>query len=124
MRNSVKRIAMVCAMVMVATVFTGCTNWKKKYNSLEVEHQNLKGLYENCVTSLDGGAAEQGQLSQQLSACQSELNALKSQKPADTGFKGDVRVDEAAGTITVTLPNAILLSSPAVRTILAKRFSP
>jgi len=102
---------MVCVVLMVATVMTGCTNWKKKYNALEVEHQNLKGLYENCVTSLDGTAAEQGQLSQQLSACQSELNALKSKKPADTGFKGDVKVDEAAGTITVTLENAILFNS-------------
>ena len=111
MRNSVRRIAMVCAMLMVATVLTGCTNWKKKYSSLEVEHQNLKGLYENCVTSLDGGAAEQGQLNQQLAACQSELNSLKSQKPKDTGFKGDVSVDEATGQITVTLPNAILFNS-------------
>ena len=110
MRNSVRRISMVCAMLMVATVLTGCTNWKKKYSSLEVEHQNLKGLYENCVTSLDGTAAEQGQLNQQLADCQSQLNALKSQ-PKDTGFKGDVSVDEATGQITVTLPNAILFNS-------------
>jgi len=113
MRNNVRRMSMVCAMLVVATVFTGCTNWKKKYSSLEVEHQNLKGLYENCVTSLDGTAAEQGQLGQQLAACQSELNSLKSQKASaqDTGFKGDVSVDEAKGTITVTLPNAILFNS-------------
>ena len=111
MRNRVRRISMVCVMLMVAAVLTGCTNWKKKYSSLEVEHQNLKGLYENCVTSLDGGAAEQGQLNQQLAACQSELAALKSQKPEDTGFKGDVSVDEATGQITVTLPNAILFNS-------------
>ncbi len=100
-------------MMGVATVLTGCTNWKKKYSSLEVEHQNLKGLYENCVASLDGSASDQGQLNQQLANCQSELNALKSQKASaqDTGFKGDVKVDEAAGTITVTLPNAILFNS-------------
>ena len=113
MKHNVKSIMMVCAMMVAATVLTGCTNWKKKYNSLEVEHQNLKGLYENCVTSLDGNAAEQGQLNQQLASCQSELNALKSKKAAaqDTGFRGDVKVDEAAGTITVTLPNAILFNS-------------
>ena len=111
MRNSVRRVTMVCVMLVVATVLTGCTNWKKKYSSLEVEHQNLKGLYENCVTSLDGTAAEQGQLNQQLAACQSELNSLKSRPAQDTGFKGDVLVDEAKGTITVTLPNAILFNS-------------
>ncbi|MBL7214242.1 MAG: OmpA family protein [Phycisphaerae bacterium] len=114
MKHNVKSITMVCAMVIAAMVLTGCTNWKKKYNSLEVEHQNLKGLYENCVTSLDSNAADQGQLNQQLASCQSELNALKSQKTSaqDTGFKvGQVAVDEAAGTITVTLPNAILFGS-------------
>jgi chemotaxis protein MotB len=92
-------------------MLTGCTNWKKKYESLDVEHQNLKGLYENCVTSLDGTAAEQGQLNQQLAACRSEVASLKQARAAqpDTGFKvGQVAVDKAAGTITVTLENAIL----------------
>lgn len=114
MRQAVKSVMMVCVVVLASTVLTGCTDWKKKYNSLEVEHQNLKGLYENCVTSLDSNAAEQGQLNQQLASCQSELDALKKQKATaqDTGFKvGDVKVDEAAGTITVTLPNAILFAS-------------
>lgn len=114
MRHSVKSMMMVCAGVLAATVLTGCTDWKKEYNALDVEHQNLKGLYENCVTSLDSNASEQGQLNQQLASCQSELAALKSQKsaPQDTGFRvGDVTVDEAAGTITVTLPNAILFGS-------------
>ena len=114
MKHSARKIILVCAMMGVATVLTGCTNWKKKYSSLEVEHQNLKGLYENCVASLDGTASDQGQLNQQLAACRSELDALKNQRPSaqDTGFKvGDVKVDAAAGTITVTLPNAILFGS-------------
>lgn len=112
MKHNVKCVTMVGVMAVAATVLTGCTNWKERYNALDVEHENLKGLYENCVTSLDGAAAEQGQLSQQLASCQNELNALKSRGPQDTGFRvGEVTVDEAAGTITVTLPNAILFGS-------------
>ncbi len=112
MRHSIKRVTMVCAMLVVATVLTGCTNWKKKYNALDVEHQNLKGLYENCVTSLDGSAGQQSAIQQQLADCQRQLAAAKqAPKPKDTGFEGDVKVDEAAGTITVTLENTVLFNS-------------
>lgn len=114
MRHSVKRVTMVCAMLVAATVLTGCTNWKKKYNALDVDHQNLQGLYENCMTSLDGSAGQQSAVQQQLSDCQRQLAAAKQQaaaKPKDTGFQGDVKVDEAAGTITVTLENTVLFNS-------------
>ncbi|MHC5082377.1 MAG: OmpA/MotB family protein [Planctomycetota bacterium] len=108
------KVVMTCAVLAVMMVMTGCTNWKKKYNALDVEHQNLKGLYENCVASLDGSAGEKGMLNKQLADCKSQLSkAMAAQKarPQDTGFRGDVKVDEAAGTITVTLPNSILFSS-------------
>lgn len=109
------KVLMTCVALMVVMVMTGCTNWKKKYNALDVEHQNLKGLYENCEASLGVNAGEQANMRKQLTDCQSQLNSLKSQaaqqqKP-DTGFRGDVKVDEAAGTITVTLPNSILFNS-------------
>jgi chemotaxis protein MotB len=96
----------------------GCTNWEQKYKALDVEHQNLKGLYDNCMTSLDSSAAEKAQLGQQLSQSQRTIDDLQRQisekKPADkvTGFEGmDVSVDSAAGTITVTLSNAILFNA-------------
>ncbi|MHC4950129.1 MAG: OmpA/MotB family protein [Planctomycetota bacterium] len=103
MKHAVKKMLVVCVAMVVVSMLTGCTNWKKKYNSLDVEHQNLQGLYENCITSLEGSAAEQAKMRQ-------ELAALKD-RPQDTGFQGDVKVDEAAGTITVTLPNSVLFSS-------------
>jgi chemotaxis protein MotB len=108
---------MVCVVAILAVTLTGCTNWQKKYEALDVEHQNLKGLYENCVASLDSSAAEKAQLSQQLTKSRQDLEALQQQmaqgKSAQeaTGFQGDVKVDEAAGTITVTLPNEILFAS-------------
>jgi len=103
MKHAVKKMLVVCVAMVVVSMLTGCTNWKKKYNSLDVEHQNLQGLYENCITSLEGSAAEQAKMRQ-------ELEALK-QRPKDTGFDGDVKVDSDKGTITVTLPNSILFSS-------------
>lgn len=103
MKHAVKKMLVVCVAMVVVSMLTGCTNWKKKYNSLDVEHQNLQGLYENCITSLEGTAAEKAKMLQ-------ELEALK-QRPKDTGFDGDVKVDSDKGTITVTLPNSILFSS-------------
>jgi chemotaxis protein MotB len=103
---------MVSVTAVAVMMLTGCTNWKERYNALDVEHQNLKGLYEGCLAEMDSTAAEQSSLSQQLAACETELGTLKSQRGAqDTGFRGQVTVDEAAGTITVTLPNAILFAS-------------
>ncbi|MHC5159028.1 MAG: hypothetical protein ACYSN8_03190 [Planctomycetota bacterium] len=47
MKHAVKKMLVVCIAMVVVSMLTGCTNWKKKYGSLDVEHQNLKGLYEN-----------------------------------------------------------------------------
>jgi chemotaxis protein MotB len=110
MDNAIRKSGFAALTLSVVLLMTGCTNWQKKYEALDVEHQNLKGLYENCVASLDSSAAEKAQMSQELARSQRELAALR-KRPQDTGFKGDVRVDEAAGTITVTLPNSILFAS-------------
>lgn len=115
-----KKTALLRVVLMTAAVsfLSGCTNWEKKYKALEVEHQNLKGLYENCVASLDSSSAKQAELSQQLSQSRTTIEELQkqiSQKKATpasaTGFQvGEVSVDEKAGTITVTLENTILFA--------------
>jgi len=106
---------------MVATIGigSGCTNWQKKYDGLNVEHQNLKGLYGNCVASLDTSAVEKTQLGRELNKTQQTIEELQEQirqrqiSPAEAAGFGrgmDVAFDPTAGTITVTLPNAILFS--------------
>ncbi|MDH4201607.1 MAG: OmpA family protein [Phycisphaerae bacterium] len=110
MKHAVKKMVVVCSVMVAISMLTGCTNWKKKYNSLDVEHQNLKGLYESCITSLDTSAEQQARMSQELENLKKQLAQGKTASQA-TGFKGDVKVDEAAGTITVTLSNSILFSS-------------
>ena len=113
MRSVRKETIILLIGLISITFFSGCTNWKKKYEALNVEHQNLKGLYER-------ERAEKGQLAQQLTQCRQTIEELqkqieeRSQSPAEaTGFgKGyDVAFDASAGTITVTLPNAILFDS-------------
>lgn len=110
MKHAVTKILVLLVVVMVLSTLTGCTNWKKKYTSLDVEHQNLKGLYENCVASLDSSAAEKAKMTQELEKLKKQMSGGKSASEA-TGFRGDVKVDQQKGTITVTLPNSILFSS-------------
>lgn len=104
-----KKTALLIALIAV-TLLSGCTNWKQKYNNLNVEHQNLKGL-------LERERAEKGQLVVEVTKSQQTIEQLQSriaernQSPAEaTGFgEGyDVAFDPYAGTITVTLSNAIL----------------
>ena len=119
MSNAVRKVLVAAGLAVALSAMSGCTNWKQRHTELDVEHQNLKGLYENCVASLDMSASEKAQLSQQLSQTQRQLEEMKRQidqktaTPAQaTGFQvGDVTVDERAGTITVTLPNTILFAS-------------
>jgi len=107
-----KTIALVICLVSF-TLLTGCTNWQEKYKALSVEHENLKGLFER-------ERSEKGELADRISQDQETINELQrqieglSKSPADaTGFGPgyDVAFDPTAGTITVTLPNAILFDS-------------
>ena len=106
-----KSLLLICLVSIF--IVSGCTNWKKKYEALNVEHQNTLGL-------LERERAEKGQLTDQLTQDQQTIEQLQQQiteryqSPAEaTGFgKGyDVVFDPSAGTITVTLPNAILFDS-------------
>jgi chemotaxis protein MotB len=99
--------------IVSISLLPGCTNWKKKYEALNVEHQNLKGL-------LERERSEKGQLGERISKDSQTIAELqkqiaeRSKTPAEaTGFgEGyDVAFDPSAGTITVTLPNTILFSS-------------
>lgn len=107
-----KTIALLVCLVSFS-LLPGCINWEKRYEALNVEHQNLKGLIER-------ERMEKGQLAERISQDQQTIEELRRQieeqrkTPAEaTGFgEGyDVAFDPSAGTITVTLPNAILFDS-------------
>ena len=112
MQFTKSKVALLLALLSVMT-FSGCTDWKKKHDALNVENQNVKGL-------LERERVEKGQLADQLAKDQQLIADLQKQivekkkSPADaTGFgEGyDVAFDAAAGTITVTLSDAILFDS-------------
>ncbi|MHC4638287.1 MAG: OmpA/MotB family protein [Planctomycetota bacterium] len=99
-------VLLIC--VFASSFLTGCTDWKKKYNALNVEYQNLRGLYESAM-------ALKGQLEGEIANKQMTIEDLQKQinerGTVETGFPGDVKFDPAAGTITVTLQNSILFNS-------------
>ena len=117
--KKLRKTMFVLLAVSFSSMLLGCANWEKKYNGLNVEHQNLKGLYENCVSSLDSASAAKSQLGGMVSLRDQTIEELERQiamrnvSPAEaSGFgKGmDVAYDSEAGTITVTLQNTILFS--------------
>jgi chemotaxis protein MotB len=112
MQFTKSKVALLLALLSVMT-FSGCTDWKKKHDALNVENQNVKGL-------LERERVEKGQMADQLAKDQQIIQDLqkqiveKKQSPADaTGFGAgyDVSFNAAAGTITVTLSDAILFDS-------------
>jgi len=113
MRAAKKKTIALLTCCVIFTLLPGCVNWEKRYDALSVEHENLKGL-------LERERSEKGMLADQVTQGQQTIEELQRQieeqkkTPADaTGFgEGyDVAFDPAAGTITVTLPNAILFDS-------------
>jgi len=108
-----RTLAVPFVSLVAISLLSGCTDYKKKYDYLNVEHQNLKGRYETLES-------EKQQLADRIALDQQTIDELQRQidelnkTPADaTGFgEGyDVAFDAAAGTITVTLPNTILFDS-------------
>ncbi len=104
-----KKIALLSSLV-IFTFLPGCTNWKKEYDALYIEHQNVVGLRES----------ERRQYNEKITQDQTTIDDLRRQieeqkkSPAQASGFGegyDVAFNAAAGTITVTLPNAILFDS-------------
>ncbi len=111
------RIFSLVIIVVAMSMLTGCTNWKQKYTDLNVDYENLDGRYSRCLDGLEDSATKQQALGSELAEKQQMIDDLQAQidagQPTEvvTGFEGDVSVDAAAGTITVTLANTLLFSS-------------
>ncbi|MHC4212308.1 MAG: OmpA/MotB family protein [Planctomycetota bacterium] len=105
-----KRTILLLAILGVSTLLSGCINWEKKYKGLLSEHRNLKGR-------LAAEQQEKGSYAEKLAESERMIADLQSkiskQGPGGTGFdpKFNPTLDPSAGTITVTLPNAILFRS-------------
>jgi chemotaxis protein MotB len=101
-------IVLVCLVSL--TLFSGCTDWKKKYESQLAVSKNLEGL-------LLSERAEKSRIAEQnqktIDDLQRQIAELNRSPAEATGFGPgyDVKFDPSAGTITVTLENTILFSS-------------
>jgi len=113
MRIANKKTMALFTSLVSFVLLSGCTNWEKRYQALSVEHENLKGL-------LERERSEKGMLANQVTQGQQTIDELQRQieqqrkTPAEASGFGegyDVAFDPAAGTITITLPNAILFDS-------------
>ena len=105
-------MALFTSLVSFA-LLSGCTNWEKKYQALSVEHENLKGLLERERTDKGVLADQVTQGQQTIEELQRQIEQQRKTPAEASGFGPgyDVAFDPAAGTITVTLPNAILFDS-------------
>lgn len=104
----------VIALVSVLSfaMLSGCTDYKKKYDYLNVEHQNLKGRFENLQTEKQQMADRISQDQQTIDELNRQIEQLNKTPAQASGFAdGEVLFDPAAGTITVRLPDAILFDS-------------
>ncbi|MHC4280538.1 MAG: hypothetical protein ACYSUJ_10335, partial [Planctomycetota bacterium] len=72
MQDANKKYLILLFLAVSFVLLPGCTNWKKKYQALEVEHQNLKGL-------LDRERSEKGQLASQVSQDRQTIEELQKQ---------------------------------------------
>ncbi len=106
MQTGIKKTALFFTALAVIIFLTGCTNWKKKYASLDVEHQNLKGLYENCASIVEQSSGEKSQLGHRINREQGTIAELRKQlddmkRSARQGYGGD-------SYVTWVLENKIL----------------
>ncbi len=106
------RVVVPIVSITILSLMSGCTDYKKKYDYLNVEHENLKGRYENLQTERQQLADRVARDQQTIDEMRRQIEELNKTPAEATGFEGmDVAFDAAAGTITVTLPNTILFDS-------------
>ncbi len=108
-----KTILLSLITLVFVMLFSGCTNWRKKYEACNVEHQNARGL-------LERERLEKTELASQLSDDQQTIDELQNQitergqTPAQaTGFGSgyDAAFDPRAGIVRLTLANEKLFKA-------------
>jgi chemotaxis protein MotB len=112
MHSMLRKTMVVLVSLLVISALTGCTNWKKKYTGLSVEHENLKGRYNMTMAEKNALAAKVAEDQQMIDDLQKQIaEGKKAGEASGFGNEFPVEFDAAAGTITVTLPDAILFDS-------------
>lgn len=122
MKNLHYRTILILVLILTVISLSGCTNWKRKYQDVNVVYENCEGRFEECQSALENIDADRANLSQQLSESQKKIAQLQKEikegktagQASGFGDDMDVKYDAVAGTITVTLPNTLLFAPGAV----------
>ncbi len=91
-----RKFAVPLVCLVAISLVSGCTDYKKKYDYLNVEHENLKGRYEN----LEG---QRQQLADQIAQDQQKIDELQRQieelnkTPADAARATTLRLTPQRG---------------------------
>jgi chemotaxis protein MotB len=108
MRTINKQTVLPLICVVSIAFSSGCTNWKKKYQAMDVAYRNCEGER----AYLKG---ERTDLEKELSAGQRTIAQLQreiEERGKVPGFEDyEFALDPTAGTLTVLLPNTILFNS-------------
>ena len=101
------KLALTVVLTLSIMVLSGCTNWKKKYQTCNAELENLKALFDRTSAALSNCERDKMGLQQQLAA------KPKVQPKSELEQMGG-KYDAAKGTITVTLDSNVLFNSGKV----------
>lgn len=109
--KAVKATNVIVLFVSAAlSLVSGCTNWQQQYRNLSVEHENVKGLLENCRQSIAMSGSEKSTLAQQLTDKQQKINALQRQI-AELNKTAVFSVGPGDRTTALTLSSEALFSA-------------
>ncbi len=106
-----KRTILLLAILGVSTLLSGCINWEKKYKGLLSEHRNLKGRLAAEQQEKGSYAEKLAESERMIADLQSKIREQGPSRAMGFNDKYNPTLDPSAGTITVTLPNAILFLS-------------
>jgi chemotaxis protein MotB len=94
------------------SLLSGCTNWRQRYEYLNVEHANTQGRLKTTEQEKNELAAKVAQDQATIDELTKQIEQMGKTPAAATGFEGmNVSFSKEAGTITVTLPESILFAS-------------
>jgi len=109
--SNIKSISLLVCVVVV-TLVSGCTNWKKECQKKDVLLKNCEGRYQAELDEKSALSDRVLQGQQTIEELRRQMDELDKSPREVTGFEvGDVDVDAVRGTITVTLPNTILFTA-------------
>jgi chemotaxis protein MotB len=119
MKRIIRRICIALIALVCVSALTGCTNWKREYENLDIILQNRQGQLEECKGQLGSMASQSKELGKQLTQSKKTIADLERKlksgqsegRASGFGDNMNVKYDKQTGTITVTLQNTVLFAS-------------